>query len=389
MAVYDETLATIRGRVKEYRPDASSLAIDQWINDRIRDALNARTYWADLITQGILVLPDMYTTGTVSVTKNSKIVTGVATAWPVSDVVNTTLAADTEEIGYVEITPTAMTGITNGALLYIGTGATAEVCPVVYTTRTTFTAKCANLHLATQPITQSSLAGLQFRLNNSDPIFTVNAVHTTTELELNIAWGNASRATQTYRILKMYVTLGSDLKEIVAIKDEQYGRPCRIHVSIDETNRRDPMRTSAAPIGTLSFVDLGPNDAGMMMYEVWPASTSARQISYLYYRQWPKLLSDNDVPPWFIEPSIFAAGATADALRLRKGKDDPYFNPQLAQEFEQKYLAGLERSKNNDDAKVMRAFDWEHWKQFAPGGANFWQAHDPDLYDWQVGGGWW
>ena len=46
--------------------------------------LDQQIYWADLLAQMLLAIPDEYSTGTVSMTDGSRLVVGVSTAWPVS-----------------------------------------------------------------------------------------------------------------------------------------------------------------------------------------------------------------------------------------------------------------------------------------------------------------
>lgn len=387
MSQFSDDFGSMIGRVQSFRPELSSAQVGSWINDRIRQALDVRTYWADLIKPGIVSLPDQYTTGTVSVTTASDIFTGVGTVWPVDDVVNTTITEAVNDIGYVEVTPGAMTGITEDSILYVDALGTPEAVPVVELKKSTIIAKFASIHSAAATATQSSLVNQQFRIAVSDPIFTVRNVISTTSLQATQPWGGADKSTQTYQVLRMYVTLASDLKGVVVMKDEQKGSPVRLHVSLAEINWRDPQRTAMNSSGVLSLVDLGPSDSGNMQFELWPSQTSARQFSFLYYRQWPELVSETDRPPWFINPSIFVDGAIADALRYRKGPKDIFHNPQMARDYETRFIGGLQNAKNADQSKWLRDYEYDYSRAYGAGGANFWQSHDPDLFHWNLGGG--
>jgi hypothetical protein len=389
MSQHNDDLDSMTGRVSNFRPGASSLDIRNWLNDRIRQVLGARTYWTDLITPKVLYVPDAYETGTVSVTPGSRTVTGVATLWPINDIVNTTITDAVDDIGYVEITPAAMTGITEDGILYVdaGTPAKKEVVSVVEVKRESFIAKFVNTHIAGATITQSSLAGLQFRIAVTDPVFTVRNVVSATQLELTEEWQGDAKATQTYRLVRMYLTIASDFKDILAMKDEQTGWPVRLHVPVTEVNHRDARRTFTQAGALIQLVDLGPNAQGNMQYELWPAPASRRQFTCLYYRQWPTLESPNDRPPWFINPTIFVHGAIADALRWRKNEKDVYFNPVLAETYEKKFLQGLENAKNEDESKFQHAYSYRYSRVFQPMGADYWQGHTPEVTSWDFGGG--
>jgi hypothetical protein len=382
MPMFADNLFTLRGRVRMFRPNASGPQVDAWINDRIRQIIDSRTYWADLLATGVLSVPNQYITGTVSLTPGSAVVTGVSTAWPVSDVVNTTLSAAVTETNWVDATPTAMTGIAPDRTLYVDSTTSAEAVPVAETTGTTFNGKFTKAHAAGATVLCSSLAGRQFRLGVGNPIYTVRAVHSTTELELTVPWSGAAVSASAYQILGMYYTMAVDLKDTLLVLDPQQGIPIRTHVPLAEVNWRDPQRSSSGP--PCSLVDFMPNECGNMQYELWPPQTSAYQIPYVYTRQWPQLYRDTDRPPWFLNPTVLVHGAIADALRFKVNKDDPFHNPALAREYEARFLQGVEDAKNADESKAQSAFQSRYDMLFGAGGANFWQSHDPDLSAWNV-----
>jgi len=122
----------------------------------------------------------------------------------------------------------------------------------------------------------------------------------------------------------------------------------------------------------------------MPQYELWPVQTSARQLQILYYRQWPEMVSDTDRPPWFLNPSILVHGALADAFRFRRGKDDAYYSPDLAMQYEARFMQGMQDAINNDESKFQRAYSFKYENVFGAGGANFWRSHDSDLVYWNL-----
>ena len=370
MANFTDTLFSLRGRVANARPNVTPDFITNALNDRIRQIMDRRTFWADLLTPGILPFPTPTTAGTVSLTTGSTTVTGAATFWPVADLVNTTIAAGVSEYGYVEVVPGSMSGITANSLLYVDAAGTPEVVPVMEVRRNSFVARFSQLHNAPCTITQSSLANQQFRLGESYPIFTVAAVtyldpggSGNGTLLLTLPWGTSAITAQTYTIQLMYVMLANDIKAIIAMKDEATGYPVRLHVALSEADFRDPQRSLVTGNPWFSLVDRGANDQGNLTYEMWPAPGSQRQFSYYYHKQWPELTKDEDRPPPFINPSILFYGALADAKMMRVSKDDAFYDPQGAQYYEAKFDQGVQLAVNADEAKVFTALKDKWWNQ--------------------------
>jgi len=107
--------------------------------------------------------------------------------------------------------------------------------------------------------------------------------------------------------------------------------------------------------------------------------TSEKQLPFIFTKQWPELVEDTDRPPWFINPTLFYHGALADALRYRAGKDDPFHNPRLADDYEQRFQAGVVQASLADEEKAQRAYEFAYHRVFGAFGANFLQSHDPDV----------
>lgn len=386
MAQFRDDLGTLIGEVRNLRPNVGPEQVKRWINWRIRQALDARPYWVDLIREGLLVIPEPWERGTISVTHGSTRVIGTDTNWPVSDVVNTTLAEPVDGIGFCEAVPQSMSGISEDSLLLIGgQGVDPEVVPVVQVNADRFIGRFERAHPTGSYVRSSSLAGLQLRTSSDQPIYTVKAVHSATEMELNLPWGGPSADGLGYCIRKIYVTLAPDLKAILAMKDDQTGLPVRLHVPLEEIDYRDPRRVAKGTMTAYCLVDLGPNERGNMQYEIWPPPSSARQFSYRYYQQWPDLERDTDRPPWFINPSIFVYGALADAFRFRQGPKDPYYNPGLADHYEARFREGLEQAKQADEAKFLAALRTPWWRTVMPGTYDHWQLNDPRILAWDFG----
>lgn len=383
MAANTQTMFTMAGAIRQLKPSTTIEFAKHALNARIRQIIDMRPYWADLGETRIISCPAQYTTGTVTVTSGSRRVTGASTGWPVSDVVSTTIPDGVEATGYVKVYPASMAGITANSILYVDAAGTPEAVAVVELRDIYFVAKFQYLHNPACTLTQSSYAGRQFR-TTSGPVFTINAVLSATSLDLDNPWGGATASDLSYRIYQCFYDLGADVRMIHEVVDPTSGRPVSRNVSQDQINLRDPQRSSVGG-DPLCLVDYRVGANGSMLYELWPAPTSARQISVLLSRQWPAMENRDDRPPYFINPQVIIDGATADALRQKVNADDIWFNPQLAMTFEQKFLQGMQFATNADSARHSRDYQLRA-STLMPGMSAEWnQNHIPDVYSaWGV-----
>ncbi len=384
MANYSDNLASMVGRVRQVKPNAPSNQIRNQINDRIRFIIDQEMFWADLVANTVLSCPLAYVTGQASLFTGSKVVAGTATAWPTHDLSNTTIPNGVPQQGTVQtVTPADMAGIVVNSFLYVDAGGTPETVAVLSTTPSSFTARFAYRHNANCAVTQSSLSGLQLKMGSQYPIFTVTSVHTSTELEIDVAWGTSDLLTAGYSIVKIYFTIADDMKDILNVWDPTQGRPMSFHKSQDYLNYRDPQRMATGVPQMLA--DFLPTAAGTMRYELWPHQTIPYQIPVLYCRQWPEMRNPTDQPPWFINPSMIIDGAVADALRINNAQvggdmQDPYFNLKAAEVYEAKFAKGLQAAIGANQSKALNALEpYRRWFGFVPGGS--WnQSHLTDDY---------
>ena len=380
--MYNECLKSMIGQVQDVKYNAQSEQIRVKINQRIRKVMDARIWWADMLAIGIISIPDGYSTGTITTAPGSNVLTGTATAWPVSDAANTAIQKDVFEVGVVDIPVSNMAGITVGGSVYIAdTNNPAESVPVIRAYATSFKTRVRYEHAAGTPVYKSSLAGLQFRAGVQYPIFTVLSVVSPTSLIIDMPWGGPALVASPYSIYKMYDGIDPDCKYVLMAVDQQQGIPLTTGRNSTSIDLSDPQRTdSGDPIAILNH---SVSEGGVWRYEIYPAPNTARQIQVCFTKQWPELLLDSDVPPWFINPKIFVDGACADILRTKAPnrqdmKPDPYHNPKLAMEFETQFALGAIDAVNADEAKALRAYETLA-DQMYPGGANFWRNHDQDL----------
>lgn len=364
MALYSDTLSTMMGRVQQVKPNAKPEQCRQWLNDRIRELIDGRPYWSDMMRQQIISIPQPYNSGTVSATYQSNVIAGAGTGWVVSDVVNTTLSLGVSAIGNQWATPSSMVGITENTLLLIDAGTPSqEVVSVLQVAQARFVANFQFTHNGVQGnpvpstaavVTSSSLSNLQIRMASYQPIFTVMAVVDAQTLLMNLPWGGPSATALGYSILKMYCTMPSDFKDFLSIVDPVQGIPIAFHVSQRDLDFRDPQRTSSGEPCFLA--DRAPDSNGNMQYEIWPPGSAARQLSYLYCAQWPEMRKPTDRPPFFLNPTVLVDGACAKALRTRVERNDAWYDLPQSKMYEADFEKGMTNAVNADESKSVRNY---------------------------------
>lgn len=355
MPLSSDNLASLTGRVRNAKPNAKGEQVRTWLNDAIRDTINARTYWADLLLPYIIACPSAYSTGLITTANGSATVAGAGTLWPVSDVVNTTLGQDVFEAGVAEVSLASMAGVAEDGILLVGAGANQEAVPILRVSATTIIGRFQKTHATGDAVTQSSLAGRQLRISRNNPIFTVMGIVDPSTLLLDVAWGGPALVGAAYQVLKMYYHVHSRLRKVLDAIDQQQGWPLDLEsYSVTVVNTIDPQRTDTGDPRTM--FPHTPSPSGNMRWEVWPAPTSARQVSAILSLQWPDMVDLADTPPPFLEPTIFSDLATSTALATKLGAKDDWYLPRDSVRWEQQAAAKLTQAMNNDEDRNVRDY---------------------------------
>jgi hypothetical protein len=382
MPLYTDTLESLRNRIRRQRPGISPDLATDFLNERLHTVGDRKQMWAGMLKRGVISIPDSYTTGSITLTTGSTTVTGVGTNWPVDDVVSVTIPTAVRP-GDNVCTPSSMSGIGFDTVLFVDASGSPEVVPVMEFSYSQFKAVFNQPHNSPFTATTSSLAGLQLRMGagSNNPIYSVVAVTSPTTLLLDNPWGGPTQVGVGYEILKIYVSVGQDCREVLQAADMVQQSRLAVHVPQAYLNAVDPNRTSTNDPQCLA--DLGPSMCGNMQVEVWPPQATARQISILYYKKWPDLRKPSDRPPPFINPTVILYGALADALRTKcpiangpKGElSDPYYDPQTAMLYEKKFESGVSDAIVADDSYALSSLtsDWSNWPLGS--GAGWDQSH--------------
>lgn len=365
------TLWKLRGRLKELKANVPKELADQAINAAIQNVVDGRR-WADLLRLGNIAIPAPYTTGTVTTAQGSRFVTGVGTTWPVTDAVSTTLGAVSYEVGYTEIAPADMTGITQGSYLLLDAGTGSEEVVVVSgTTPATFFALTRFAHDVGSQVWRSSFVGQQIRMGNT--VSTIRAVHSPTSLEMDLPWAGIPVTAEAYRIFQGYVTVSPTARHLIDAWDPIAGIRIGVNKTFDWLDRWDPQRSSTG--NPRELVSLPASAGGVMQWAVWPSPSSQRGINILYEDGWPELQADNDITPPFLNSEIFVYSAAADVFMTkiiaRDGRQDMYYDPQAAQYYTGKYNEALERAVQADEGRYLQSL--KRYSQMLTGGNGDWE----------------
>lgn len=378
------------GQVKSYKPNTKATQVQRDLNAAVRATLDFRTSWSALITRATINIPNAYATGGITTVANSPNIIGVGTSWPYNDVVNTTMVNGNRTTGYVEITPASMNGIVQDTLLFVNDGGYSEAVAVVDVSNSTFTAVFQYPHNNGTSLTCSSLAGLQLQFNPQTPIFTLLGVSSATGSNntgiIDNPFAGDGLTNTGYQLVKAYITM-PNFRSWISVVDPLQQFQLATNVSQQELNASDPARTAQGTPQCMA--DLSPSASGSFQSEIYPWQTVSYALAALYNKNWPEMTKPTDRPPYFFNPSIFIDYAIAAALRrkdLRDNNDtDPYYNPQLAKEFEQKWLMHTIAAANADEERCQQALSSSVFQTSNVGNESsaYWQNHV-----WGPGGGW-
>ncbi len=347
----------MRGRVKEVKPNASKSQIDGFINRRIRNVIDKRS-WADGLRLGSIAIPDAFTTGTISFAPGSNQVAGAGTGWPTNDMVNTSLNNPIKELGFNEnIAPVSMANIAVGQFVIIEAENpdNTEITAVTAVGVDQFTAYVRKKHDAGVTVIVSSLTGLQLRTNNY--VWTVQGVLSPTSLQVDQKWAGAALTAQAYQIVLEYAQITCVTKRAMFCWDPVAGQSIGTQKALETAVFYDPQDSCTGDPQEL--ISMPPGTAGVMQFKIWPVQFSARLLSVVTSERWPMLKYDTDLSPHYLNPEIFIAGACADALRSkvipREGKSDPLYDLEASGYWEGEYARLLEEAEQADEGRYLRA----------------------------------
>ncbi len=352
------------------------------INDNLRKITSKRV-WSGLTKQLILSVPAAYAVGTIDATTGSNVIIGNATAWPVDDVVSTDLALDVISAEVLDAKPTSMVGVEpNTYMLIDGGGANEEGVYVLSTTATTFRARFAKTHLATETVTRSSLSNLQMKIGILSPFYTVTGISSPTRLIIKDIIAQPSELDASYSLSLVYTNFAPDLKMLISVVNLERRYRIIIHMPKDTIDYSDPHRTLTQT--TYMVVSHEVDPAGSQLYELYPRPTSEQAIPFFYHYQFPALEDDGDFLPNGIRSDVVVRMSIADALVWPRHKiieGGIYYDPQQSATLRGQAVVDIEAMEMEDDNTMIMRQQWSYadWP-FGGFGADWHQSHDWDSY---------
>ena len=387
MLYANDNLATLTGAVLNVKPNCDPSLAQTFINQRLRSLLDMRVFWAGGTQRGVVSVPQSYNVGNITTALGSNVVTGVGTSWPVNDIVSTSLTSNIRQPGLQVVSPASMQNISVDTWLYVGAGGPKpEVVYVLSTTPTTFTASFSYPHNTAETITCSSFAGRTMRFGFQIPNYLITAIVDPSTLLIEFPFAGTALTNVSYTILKNLYIFAPRLKALLSVVDPYQATELITNYPIQNLNAEDPQRTSIDFPRVVATHSISP--AGSALFEVWPSPTQARQLYFEYYAQPEDLVAPGDRPPAYLNPQVIVMGAIADALRTKIGVDsaapdsamDPYYDPAVADIWEQRFAQGAENLCNADNNLYNQQYTWRKTQFGFPSGANWARSHDWDAF---------
>jgi hypothetical protein len=374
-----ENFGQMVDHVNSWNPNIPVQLIKRRINLHLREIENLRS-WAGLMARGEFRIPAAYITGTIDLVADSDIIQGTDTAWPYNDAVNTTLSVAVTVINELQaITPVAMTGISMGDWLLFDEGLATEEFVLVHSTETsTFLARPTQLHSAGCVITRSSFSDRAMRASYRKGLYPIIGITSDQRCKIDHPWSHpSSTESQTYQIVKAYITMPPGIKLIWSIVNMSQGWAIKQFMPQEVVQRYDAWRAAQGwPTILMNFT---PDHIGRIRYELYPTPLVEQGIPYLVARIIRDLKDEEDCPPTCIPSSILVNHTLADAL-LHDRKSE-YYDPVASREFRNQAQIAMNGALLDDDNAYMQNLEWiiSRYNLVSPG-ADYWQSHDEGYF---------
>jgi len=288
MPTPNNTFGQLWNRVLLYAPDLPPPLAQEFIKITYHNVIGDHS-WTDTRKDAEFLLPDAYTTGTLTVTNGSASVLGAGVNFANSS-------------------------------LYVGRQlAVGNIAPFYTIT----------------DVTQAIPSG------------------TYDTLTLDRAYANSTEAGVTYSIGQYYVEFPTDLYVLERIRDQANGWYLITQTYNQEYLDRVDVRRQATGTPTLCVVAPYRTDASTGIvyprYEVWPRVQAKRFYAYRY-RTNPELSANSDRPISALSPEVLVFGALRQAAIWPGTKDraNPYFSQELHATYTKMYDDALQNSIQQD-----------------------------------------
>jgi hypothetical protein len=221
-----------------------------------------------------------------------------------------------------------------------------------------------------------TMVGRQWRIGFSNPTYTITTVGSATSITLDLPWGGQTLSGAGYQIFQNIVSLGPNIKRVLAMVNQKQGYKLKLHVPQEVLNIYDTWRVTTG--WTYLLANYPPSSTGQPQFELYPSPTFQQAFPFLAYTQPPDMVLPADFPVLFVRSDLIVTGALADAL-LYRGKNSKYYDPQTAKVMRDRYVEEIQSMATNDNNLYQNDLLWEFDKYPMVGfGSNWTQSHDLD-----------
>lgn len=202
------------------------------------------------------------------------------------------------------------------------------------------------------------LAGRQFRIGNSTPIYTIASVTDASTLELDQFWGAASQTDVQYQIYLAFQTAPSDFHSFISLWDPQQNWALHLNVSAMALNIIDPQRTNSGTSYCAAWHDWNTVD-NLPRYELWPHNITSTGYVYpfLYEVRADNLTNPSTVIPRYVREDVLLEMALSQAARWpgTSTEPNPYFNRDLSTQLERRAEFMIGEMERQDDETFLQS----------------------------------
>ncbi len=236
-----------------------------------------------------------------------------------------------------------------------------------------------------------SIVGRQFRCGNSNPIYSILTVTTTTNpndtLTLDQNWAGTTLSAQGYKIYQCYFTVPTDFHSFITVVDMKNMFRLDHNVGQDYINLVDPARTATGMPFGLSMRKYDTSSPPLPQYEMWPAQMALFAYPFLYEIRATDISDSGAALPRFIRGDMLLEMALANAARWpgpAVDKPNPYYDLRLAQMHDARAEQMIAEAERQDEEVTMQALTYQQWQQWPMSdpsmfGDAYWQSHAPVL----------
>lgn len=139
------------------------------------------------------------------------------------------------------------------------------VAPQAYSTGTAVVTQNSPYVTGYNTVWDVTMVGRQFRGGQGSPIYTIQAVHSTTNLELDLPWGGPSSNTVSgtgYNIYQCYFSPPQDFARFISLIDPFFNWQLHINFENQLIDRADAMRANSGNAYVVSFRDYFTSNVG-------------------------------------------------------------------------------------------------------------------------------